>query len=1054
MIPVTSPWTDQAALDPTQTEAATSLAGPVAVLGGPGTGKTTVVVERAAHLIASGVPRERILVLALSRRSMAELTARLVGRLAAEAPTVTTFHSLALALVRRHHREAGYRRPPRSLTAQEAWRRLKATLERENPADWPRYGNALRSQTLLAMANDLVSGSAHNALDGGELQALLAERGRSDLAEVVRFVGRYLRQSKELGLVEQQWALVEALRLLENHPAILIGHRDRYPHLLVDEFEDASFTQARLARLLGGNGLFVAGNPDQAVNSFQGGSPSYLRKLAASPEVRVVRLAVCHSSAPAIERACRSLASGDLGRGVVKAAPNPPALGTAPIPGCGSASPYPPASETTPAPGDLGAPPTQGDEPDDAVALHAFTHQSEEPLWIAQEILSLLRSGVAPGQVAVLTRSGKDPVARDLARRLVHLGVSIRALAEPQSVSADPLVGAAVEVLRFLTSPTECRKALFAGLLTSPLAGLTPAELRSFRRAAGEMGLSLLDAARTPSALEALPRPAADAVAALVSRLTSLASYVERPPVELLWRIWTDFPAFALQAAAWGERRIDQVAGSPAAYRAFLEEAEQIVEDTPSATLADLVALYDAGYFRDVTAAAGHHQGAGVTLTTIHQARGRRWDFVFLPNLVEGVYPLRRSRVGTLAPLLLREAEGEPEGIRDRHLAEERRLLIVGLSRARRKVYLSHSSTALDGTTRLTPSRYLSSLRPAVATDGRGVRQGVDELVVHYRRQLASESEIERAQALYALGRLADTFPGRVDPALWWDTQDETAGAEPPYPSGSLRLSASRLNTYRNCPLQFKFAQHLCLEDVASDAMSLGTLIHDVLQAYHDPAATRPKTREALESLTDQFFDPAAFSRPAVARQVRAKASELLDLYFSRYGQATGVVDVERHFQFRLGPHTVSGRIDRIDRRPDGTLELIDYKTGSAMSHGEAEADIQLALYDLAFQHAPELAELGRPGMASYLFLKGIGPRADGKRGYEPTEEGRQRLLDRIDRYSAGILGEVFPSRSRILETWPDLGPEEVAHIQKSDPCRTCAFRWLCPEMERGQNDE
>ncbi|MHB8991846.1 MAG: ATP-dependent helicase [Chloroflexota bacterium] len=1004
-----SPGRATRGLDPQQVDA-TTAPGPVAALGEPGTGKTTVVVERAAHLIASGVPKDRILVLALSRRSMAEMTARLVERLATEAPVVTTLHSLALGLVRHNYREAGYRRPPRSLAGQEAWHRLKATLEHENPADWPRYGSMLRSQTLLALAIDLVAGSAQNALEDREILDRFAEYGRSDLKELVRFLGRYLRQLKELGLIDLQWALVEAQRLLENHPEILCAHRDRYPHLLVDEFEDASFAQARLASMLGGNGLFVAGNPDQSINSFQGGSPAHLRKLAASPEVRVARLGTCHRSAPAIQRACWSLVEN-------------------------------------------GASPVEDGEPPDAVTLRTFAHQSEEPLWIAQEILSLLRSGIGPQQVAVLFRSGKDPVARGLSRRLIHMGIPIRLAPDPRSVAADPLVGSAIDVLRYLDSPADSRKAQFVGLLTSPLAGLTPAELRAFRRAAREMGISPLEAAGNPSALMASPPQMADVVASLASRLTSLESYVDKSPVELLWRIWTTFPAYAAQAVAWSEQRMDEIVGSPAAYRAFLEEAGQIVEDTPSATIADLVALYDAGYFRDITTGAGHHPGVGITLTTIHQARGRQWDFVFLPSLVEGVYPLRRSHVGTLAPLLLR-GEGEPEGIRDRHLAEEKRLLLVGLSRACRKVCLTHSATALDGTTRLTPSRYLSLVQPMVVSNGKGRRQGVEELLVHYRRQLLAEDPVARAQALYALGRLAHAFPGRVNPALWWDTQDETVGAEHPYPSGSLRLSASRLTAYRYCPLQFKFAQHISLEDVSSDAMTLGTLIHDVLQAYHDPAARHPRTRAALESLADQLFDPAAFSRPAVARQVRAKATELLDLYFSKYGRATGVVAVEKPFRFPLGPHTVAGRIDRVDRRPDGTLELIDYKTGTAMSHGDAETDIQLALYDLAFQHVPELAELGQPGKATYLYLKTIGVRADGKRSYEPTEEGKQRLLDRIGRYSSGILTETFPSKYRILETWPDLEPEEVTRVQKSNPCRTCSFGWLCPEMERGLGNE
>ena len=671
-------------------------------------------------------------------------------------------------------------------------------------------------------------------------------------------------------------------------------------------------------------------------------------------------------------------------------------------------------------------------------------------MWVAGEILRLLRSRVDPREIAVLFRSGNDPVARDLTRRLIHLGVPIHASLDPQSVAADPLVGAAIEALRFLMARREDRDALFLRLLASPLAGRTPGDVRTLRRAARERGVAPLQAASEPAVLAGLPPHVAEAAASLVSRLTSLEGHLDGSLTALLWEIWVTFPVYAAQAAAWSEERMDEGVGSPATYRAFLEEVGRVAADTPSATPADLVALYDAGHFRGVAAGAGRRAGAGVAIATIHQARGREWEVVFLPNLVEGVYPLRRSRIGTLAPLLLRGGEGEPEGIRDRHLAEERRLLLVGLSRARGRVYLTHSRTGLDGTTRLGPSRYLSLLRPAVTAAETERRDGVEELLIHYRRQLVAEGPLARAQALYALGRLADAFPARVDPRLWWDTQDETQGAEPPHPQGSLRLSASRLTAYRDCPLRYKFAHHLSLGEVASDAMALGTLLHEVLRAYHDPKEDLPRTREALESLADRLFDPAAFSRPAVARQVRAKATELLDLYWWRYGQATGVVDVERSFQFRLGDHLVSGRIDRIDRGDDGTLELLDYKTGSPMSHGDAGPDIQLALYDLAFQRVPELVELGRPARATYLYIKAIGPRADGRRSYEPTEEGRERLVARIGRYAAGILAEVFPSRFRILETWPDLEPEEAERIGRSDPCRTCSFAWLCPERERG----
>jgi len=113
--------------------------GPVVVLGQPGSGKTTVVVERAAFLVRSGVSGDEILVLALSRGNSNELTGRLATRLGRDAPAVMTVHAFAYGLVRRHHRLAGYARPPRWFRAREAWQHLRRALERQDTSQWRHY---------------------------------------------------------------------------------------------------------------------------------------------------------------------------------------------------------------------------------------------------------------------------------------------------------------------------------------------------------------------------------------------------------------------------------------------------------------------------------------------------------------------------------------------------------------------------------------------------------------------------------------------------------------------------------------------------------------------------------------------------------------------------------------------------------------------------------------------------------------------------------------------------------------------------------------------------
>ncbi|HZK67584.1 MAG TPA: ATP-dependent helicase, partial [Chloroflexota bacterium] len=704
--------------------------GPTVIVGPAGSGKTTALVERVTALIAAGTPRDGVLLLAVSRQGADDLARRLSARLGAAAPAVATFHSFAFNLAQRHYQRAGYGRPPRLLAASQFWDETRRALAREEAARWPRYGGCLGSRSLLALINDLLSGAANNDLSPEESCRLLVEHGRPDLVELAEFSGRYRSYLKDRCLLSAELAVREAMHLLEGNADLLSSYRARYPHLLVDQFEDATYALARLARLLGDNGLFVAGNPLQAVNSYRGGSPAHLQRLIESPEARILSLSSSYRPAVAALRADSRLF---------------PATVQSP-------------EDPSPAPADGATPRT-------------FRYQSEESAWITHQVASLLRSGIPPRDIAVLFRTGSDPLARDLALRLARAGIPVHSTLASNSAGADPMVVVAVDVLRYLSASPEDRPAAFLKLLPSPLGGLTRAELRALRRAAQDNRTSALSLAQDLAAMGDLPEDVAAAASELATRLVSLGALAQSSPDDLLWHLWVTFPAFARQATGDGAAHGGHSLASPAAYRAFLDEVARIVEDHQSASPNDIIRLYDDGHFHELDIASPRGNGSEVTIATVHQSRNAEWRYLFLPNLVEGAYPLRQSPIGNLAPMLLRAGQGEPEDLAERHLAEERRIFYVALSRAVDRVYLSSSGIAFDGTTRLVPSRYLSllGLEESPDTGDSPPARTPEELVANYGRQLRSADSTVQAQALHALARLAQLHPRQADPSSWWD---------------------------------------------------------------------------------------------------------------------------------------------------------------------------------------------------------------------------------------------------------------------------------------------
>jgi DNA helicase II / ATP-dependent DNA helicase PcrA len=253
------------------------------------------------------------------------------------------------------------------------------------------------------------------------------------------------------------------------------------------------------------------------------------------------------------------------------------------------------------------------------------------------------------------------------------------------------------------------------------------------------------------------------------------------------------------------------------------------------------------------------------------------------------------------------------------------------------------------------------------------------------------------------------------------------AGEEPslqpflPRMGQGLVLSASDVETYRSCPLRYKYARVLRIPTEQTLNQRFGIAVHQVLERYH---ASRASTLAEMMALLQTAWRRGGFGESPLERELHEKARVAFARYHERLGEDEAEpVWFERSFSFTLGPHRVRGRVDRIDRLAGGGYELIDYKTGRPRSAEQLGEDVQLSLYALG---AREDWQLQAPSQAYYYVL-------DDKRVPVPPrdESDAEWIAQTVLGVGEGIMGQRF-----------DPTPSESA-------CGMCDYRILCPVAER-----
>jgi RecB family exonuclease len=419
---------------------------------------------------------------------------------------------------------------------------------------------------------------------------------------------------------------------------------------------------------------------------------------------------------------------------------------------------------------------------------------------------------------------------------------------------------------------------------------------------------------------------------------------------------------------------------------------------------------------------------------TAHGSVGQEFDTVVVVGALEGNFP-SLSRPEPMFDLVALERT-VPQSERNRlRLADERRLFRVVVGRAARRVVFT-ASTAQDDPELTARSRLVDELGVRWKTVGAARYEDpltVAEAASTWRRTLADPGRA-RADRLAALDGLLALG---TDPSRWWFQRDWTDTGMPLHEQ--IRVSFSRLSTLENCELQYVLSEELGLGPPSGYHAWVGHLTHKLIEEYEQGGIER--SLEALVEAADRRWRAEEFPSFAVSEAFRRLVTQtMLPNWYREYERHPSLAR-EVRFEFAFDGATVSGYIDRIGEITAGGNRITDYKTGKVENAGKAEENLQLGIYYLAVDEAPELAPYRPVRAVELAFLRGQWNKHEplAKLGYMPSGPKVAEYRDEMRERLSGLIGRI-----RTLTESEVYRPDPAAN------CRFCDFKTLCPLWPEG----
>lgn len=1011
--------------------------GPQVIVAGPGSGKTRVIISKIEHLVSKiGMEPARILAITFSNKAAEEMGDRLGEAFPYRSHefNVHTFHALCWNIIREFAAEAGFKPGVRVLDQTSAWVLARRHIEEFGLHHYLPLNDPFRHLFDLLghvsrAKDEAISPEVYADYTNGKRAEYEAVKGSLTLEdasehlesiekceEVSRFYTRYQQILLEENSIDFGDQIAMALDLLSKHPNVRRQIQSQWDYILVDEFQDTNIAQIELLKLLSGPDakVCVVGDPDQSIYRFRGASfASFIRFDAAYPDRHAFALTRNYRSTGNVLSTAARLISNNTDR-----------------------------------------------------------YQAEKPVWTDSEDGAPVTILKAPSFIAEAEAAANEIISilADIPqdeRRFADFAVLYRAHGHREEFIAAfdrheipyrVVSGAGLykkEEIKDIMALIKCASGQEDGVSLHRALSLADwsipsADLKPFSRWMNTEKLGVPEAFTRIDECAGIDQEGTDRIKRALSYILGLkSSALELTASDLCRSI---FESTQILKRYLYDDSVDsrQRAANLAKYLRKVQDFEEASEDKGIAAFVEYQDyLLESG--ADEEEAEIDDSRDAVQLMTVHAAKGLEWPYVFVVSMSSARFPTsRKSEPIPFPDDLVRETA--PQG--DFHMQEERRLAYVAFTRAQRRLYLSCvekkgkkasvfvQEASHDGVSVVERTVPEVAFDPAAesASSLAIAERDIRRQVIRVMDTSADVEAIRPYVELLSAVRQADTDPdaarqalvrlkGQIDPALHGSIEDllqrrlVVASVTASAPHEPLYMSYSRMSTYENCPLGYRFSYELKIPGKSKPYFAFGTTVHESLNKFlEDVIAGKDPTLNDLKNTYNENWQSEGYVIPSQEAGYRRDGESSLEAFYRRF-QSEKVVPLHLEWKFTLpvGEHFVTGFVDRIDPLRDGTCSILDYKTGKARTQKDVDADLQLTIYALAVRECLGL----RAEKLSLYFLK--------------TDEiiSTTRTNEQLDAVKEHVLSIAESISARKFEP-----------IFDTFKCSRCDYAGICPAME------